>query len=187
MPARLTFADEIANVVYTAERNPIRACIQCGTCTAACPAALFMEHSPRQLIAMIRLNLKEQVLASNTYWTCASCYACTVRCPMNIDIAYMMYGLKRYAMWHNGARRPTLGADFSRRFVRMIMKYGRSFEPGLAAPYLLRHGLGSMLLETLTALGLFRKGRLPLLPGRVRRAGNFRVMLNRIVPMGRAA
>lgn len=187
MSARPTFADEIANVLYAAGGNPLWACIQCGICTAECPAAQFMQHSPRQLIAMIRLNLKEQVLTSNTYWTCASCYSCTVRCPKDIDIAYMMYGLKRYAMWRNGTRRPTLGADFSRRFVRMIVKYGRSFEPGLAAPYLFRHGLRALFYEALTALGLFRKGRLPLLPSRVRRTENFRVMLNRIVPMGRAA
>ena len=76
------------------------------------------------------------------------------------------------------------GADFSRRFVRIITKYGRSYEPGLAAPYLLRHGFGGLLDEIRTALGLLRKGRLPLLPHRIKRAESLRRVIGQILPVG---
>ncbi len=187
MAARLSFAEEIANLLYAVEGNSIKACIQCGTCTATCPAAEFMEHSPRQLIAMIQANQKAAVLSSNTFWCCASCYHCTVRCPKGIDIASMMYGLKRYSMWRNHARRDLLGADFSKRFVKMIRKYGRSWEPGLASPYLFQHGIRAFLYEAQTALHLLRRGRLPLVPKRIKRAANFRGMLSQIIPIGRPA
>jgi heterodisulfide reductase subunit C len=187
MRTRLSFADEIANLLHATEGSPIHACIQCGTCAATCPAVEFMDHSPRELIALIRAERRREVLASNTAWTCASCYACTVRCPKGIDIAYMMYGLKRYSMWRNGVERRALGPDFSRRFVRMIVKYGRSYEPGLAAPYLFRHGLRSMLDEIVTALHLAKTRRLPIIPHRIKRAANLRAIVSRIIPLGRSA
>jgi heterodisulfide reductase subunit C len=185
--AKLSFAGEIANLLYATEGSPIHACIQCGTCAATCPAVEFMDHSPREIIALIRADRKREVLSSNAFWCCASCYSCTVRCPKGIDIAYMMYGLKRYSMWRNGARRHAIGPDFSKRFVRMIMKYGRSNELELTAPYLFRNGFRAMLDETLTALHLMKTRRLPLLPHKIKRVGNFRGMLSRIIPVGRHA
>jgi heterodisulfide reductase subunit C len=187
MASRLSFADEVANLLYATEGSPISACIQCGTCAATCPAVDFMDHSPRELIALIRAERKREVLSSNTFWCCASCYACTVRCPKGIDIAYMMYGLKRYSMWRNGIGRHAIGPDFSKRFVRMIVKHGRSYEPGLVAPYIFRNGLRAMLYEALTALHMVRTHRLPVIPHRVKRSANFRGMLSRIIPVGRQA
>jgi heterodisulfide reductase subunit C len=62
-----------------------------------------MDNSPRRIIALIRSGFKEPVLKANTYWYCASCYQCTVRCPRGIDIAELMYGLKRYTVWKDPA------------------------------------------------------------------------------------
>jgi heterodisulfide reductase subunit C len=186
MLRRMTFADEIANMLYASESNPVHACIQCGTCAGTCPAADFMDHSPRQLIAMIRANAKQAVLRSNTYWTCASCYSCTVRCPKGIDIAAMMYGLKRYAVWRNHITRDVIGADFSRRFARMIVRRGRSYEPELAVPYLLKHGVRALIDESYNAVQLFLKGRIALRRPRVRSPERLRSMLGRIIPFGRA-
>lgn len=187
MAGRISFASEITHLLYSLEPNPIQACIQCGTCSSACPLAEFMDHPPRQIIAMVRADQKRRVLGSNAYWLCASCYQCTVRCPAGIDIAHMMYGLKRYAMWKNGVRSRQIGPDFSRRFVRMIMTHGRSFEPGLAVPYLFRRGLRDLLEEARTAVALLARRRLPVTPHRIRRIKNFRGMLARIIPAGRAA
>ena len=62
----------------------IRLCIQCGTCTASCPNADKMEHTPSELIAMARAGMRKEVLSSNAMWYCLSCYMCTVRCPRGI-------------------------------------------------------------------------------------------------------
>ncbi len=183
----MSFSREISNVLYAAERNPIDTCIQCGTCSGTCPAAEFMEHSPRQIIAMVRAGQRDRVLSSNTFWTCASCYECTVKCPKDIDIAYMMYGLKRYSLWRGRYPRKSIGPDFSKRFVRMILTYGRSWEPGLAIPYLFRRGLADLFYEGWTAVLLLVKGRLPLFPKRTKRSRNLARVLSRIVPMGRVA
>ena len=64
-----------------------------------------MDYTPRQIIAMINLGMKEQVLESNTFWYCASCYHCTVRCPQDINITELMYALKRYSIWKTVTRK----------------------------------------------------------------------------------
>jgi len=161
--------------------------MQCGTCSSTCPAAEFMDHSPREIIAMIAAGLKAEVLSSNAFWYCASCYSCTVKCPRGINIADMMYGLKRYSMWKNQYPKGLIGPDFSRRFARMIVRRGKSFEPALAPAFIFHSGLWGLLGEVRTALALFRKGRLPLIPSRVKRSKPFRRMLSRIIPLARPA
>ena len=181
---RLSFIGEIGNLLHAAAGNPLTTCIQCGTCSGTCPVAGFMDHTPRRLIAMIRADRKEQVLKSNTYWYCASCYQCTVRCPRGIDIAEMMYALKRYSMWKGSHQKDLIGPTFSETFVQTIMRSGRSYEPVLATTYLFTYGFQEMLQEAATATGLMLKGRMPLLPPRIKRLENFKRMVRKIVPVG---
>ncbi|MBI3950553.1 MAG: 4Fe-4S dicluster domain-containing protein [Acidobacteria bacterium] len=184
MAVKPSFSTEIANLLYATDGHPINTCIQCGTCSATCPAVEFMEHSPRKIIDMICAGLKDEVLSSNTFWYCASCYHCTVRCPRGINIAEMMYALKRYSLWKNQYQKGLIGPDFSKRFVKVIMKTGKSFEPDLAPSFIFKDGLRGFFREVQTALFLLLKGRLPLIPTRIKRLKNFRRMLSRIIPVG---
>lgn len=184
MTAELTFSQEIANMMYATHGNPISLCLQCGTCSGTCPAAEFMDHTPRAIIGMIRENYKEEVLASNTYWSCASCYHCTVRCPAGIDIADLMYALKRYSIWKSSYKEGLIGPDFSESFVKMIVNSGKSFEPILATTYLPKFTAGQLVQEALTATGLVLKGKMPLLPKKIKRLKKFQRMVKRIIPLG---
>ncbi|MDP2777250.1 MAG: 4Fe-4S dicluster domain-containing protein, partial [Anaerolineales bacterium] len=113
MSNELSFSNEIANVMYATHGNPIKDCLQCGTCSGTCPAVEFMDHTPRAIIGLINADYRDEVLASNTFWSCASCYHCTVRCPAGIDIADMMYALKRYSMWKGKHQKGLIGPVFS--------------------------------------------------------------------------
>ena len=73
-------------------------CLQCGTCGGSCPSGPDMDHTPRQLFAMIGAGMREEVLRSNTPWYCVACYYCTVRCPKDIPSTDLMYALKRMAV-----------------------------------------------------------------------------------------
>lgn len=183
MDAELTFSREIGNLMYASHGNPIKDCLQCGICSGTCPAVDFMEHSPRTLIGMIGADLKDEVLASNTYWSCASCYSCTVRCPAGIDIADLMYALKRYSIW-KGKHEDLIGPAFSEGFVKMIVRTGRSFEPILAPTYLLKFNAIDLIREAQTASTLILKGRMPLLPKKLKGLKNFQRMVKRIIPIG---
>lgn len=179
-----SFRDEISNLLHAAHGNPIKDCMQCGTCAGTCPVTPFMDHSPRRLIAMINAGLKDKVLASNTYWYCASCYQCTVRCPRGIDIAELMYALKRYSIWQNRYHEGLIGPVFSETFVKTILRSGRSYEPILATTYLFTFGPQDFFQEALGATNLMLKGRIPLLPPRIKRLDNFRRMVQKIIPIG---
>jgi len=132
---------------------------------------------------MIHANLKDDVLKSTTFWYCASCYNCTVRCPRGINIAEMMYGLKRYSMWRSTYDKSLIGPDFSERFIKMIVKTGRSWEPALAPSFIFKGGVKGFLYDTQMALRLVRRGRMPMTPSKIKRIKGFRRMLGRIIPL----
>jgi heterodisulfide reductase subunit C len=187
MAAKPSFGQEIANMLYAAHGNAISMCIQCGVCSGTCPVAPYMDDTPRRLIGKVVAGFKDEVLDSNTAWYCASCYHCTVRCPAGIDIAGVMYGLTRYSIWKNRVKQGLIGPTFSETFVKTILRSGRSYEPVLAATYLFTFGVEDFLREAQTATSLMLKGRMPLLPPRIKRLENFRQVIRRIIPLGGAA
>lgn len=161
-------------------------CIQCGTCAGSCPSGPDMDHAPRELFALVRAGLEEEVLSSNTPWYCVSCYSCMVRCPQEIHITDVMYTLKRMAV-AAGYYRDSSAADapaFSQTFIDQVEQYGRSFELGLAARYHLRHhplkavGMGGM------GMGMLRRGRMDLRPRRIKGIRQLQAILARAKELG---
>lgn len=184
MTDTITFSNEVENLLHASAGEPLKTCIQCGTCSGTCPVAGYMDHSPRQIIALINQGKKDDVLNSNTFWYCASCYHCTVRCPQDIDITELMYALKRYSIWKKRHKEGLVGPAFSEAFVKMIARSGRSFEPILAPSYIFSFNLRELLTEITGATELMLKGRLPVLPPKIKRLENFKRMIGRIIPLG---
>jgi heterodisulfide reductase subunit C len=108
-----TFIDEICNIPGG---EGIRLCIQCGTCTASCPNADRMEHTPSQLIAMVRAGMRGEVLSSNAMWYCLSCYLCTVRCPRGIKQTDLMHAIGYLSVREGLAHAKTLTPIMYRLF-----------------------------------------------------------------------
>lgn len=167
---------EFELLAMTAGVPRLEACIQCGTCGGSCPSAADMDHTPRQLFALVRAGLRDEVLRSNTPWMCVSCYFCSVRCPQEIHIPDVMYAIKAIAA-REGVATESSWPAFSRTFVDNIRRYGRSFEVGLAARYYLRHyplrlpGLAPM------GLGMVTKGRMGVVPHRIKGVKGLRAIL----------
>ena len=164
-----------ADRVPGAER--LHRCIQCGTCTGSCPVSYTMDISPREVIALFRAGAIEEILRSRTIWTCASCYACTVRCPSQIKITDLLYALKRLAMERGiyPSRFPVY--VLAETFARMIRKYGRNYELGLIRSFYLRTHPWRMLLQSGIGLRLIAKGRLPMRPERIRGLKDLRAII----------
>ncbi len=145
----------------------LQTCLQCGTCGGSCPSVADMDHTPREIFAMINAGMREQVLKSNTPWYCVSCYLCTVRCPKEIPITEIMYALKQKAV-REGIYDDSKAPDFSKTFIRWVESYGRSFELGLMGTHMLRHNpLAAFRLADM-GLGLFARGRMALTPTRIK-------------------
>ena len=64
----------------------INGCINCGTCTAICPAAEVYDYEPRTIANLVQTrddSVIEELLKSDTIWYCGECMSCKTRCPRN--------------------------------------------------------------------------------------------------------
>ena len=62
----------------------LNACMNCGICTAVCPASEFYKYDPRQICDLIQSKDEqkiEELLKSDTIWYCGQCMSCKPRCP----------------------------------------------------------------------------------------------------------
>lgn len=62
----------------------LNACMNCGICTAICPAAEFYEYDPRSIITTVQSGDEAEIQAlieSDTIWYCGQCMSCKTRCP----------------------------------------------------------------------------------------------------------
>ncbi len=62
----------------------LKACINCGTCTAICPAASFYRYDPRSVTDIVQTRDEaaiEALLKGEEIWYCGECMSCKTRCP----------------------------------------------------------------------------------------------------------
>jgi heterodisulfide reductase subunit C/nitrate reductase gamma subunit len=85
-------------------------CVQCTTCTGACPVVAACEDpsrdldlAPQQIMNLLRMGLKAQTLGARMVWSCTTCYKCQEHCPQGVPVADILYELRQ------------LGADVLRR------------------------------------------------------------------------
>ena len=76
----------------------VKLCMQCATCTGMCPMAQEMDISPRRVMHLAQFGLLDRLSGVNSYWKCASCHACSVKCPRGIDIARVMEALRQQVL-----------------------------------------------------------------------------------------
>jgi heterodisulfide reductase subunit C len=135
-----------------------------------------MDHTPRALFALVAAGERDAVLKSNAPWYCVSCYYCMVRCPQEIPVTDVMYTLRRMSA-SAGAHANGDAADFSRTFIDLVQRYGRSFELELAARYHLTHSPLKKMSQGPLALGMVLKDRLSFRPNRIRELEGFKAIL----------
>ncbi len=78
-------------------REGLAACMNCGVCTAICPAAEFYDYDPRELISIVQTRddeAIEQLLRSETIWYCGQCMSCRPRCPRGNTPGYVIQALR---------------------------------------------------------------------------------------------
>jgi heterodisulfide reductase subunit C len=146
----------------------IKRCIQCGTCTGSCPVSYAMDIPPRQLIALFRAGEMEAIMKSRTIWICASCYACTTRCPSGIKITDIMYALKRTAMEKDQKSNSPQVQVLANLFVDNLRSYGRLHEGTLIRKYYTRTGITRLLGFVPLVMKMYQTKRLALFPKKIR-------------------
>lgn len=75
----------------------LKACMNCGVCTAVCPAAEFYNYDPRQIVAIVQSRDDEQIeelLKGEAIWYCGECMSCRPRCPRGNTPGYVIQALR---------------------------------------------------------------------------------------------
>ena len=155
----------------------LQSCIQCGTCSGTCPMSIYMDHTPRQVIGLVRGDFKKEVLSCNTIWLCSSCYSCTVECPRKIGITSIMYALKQYAIAEHACPAHFPAAILTREFSKMVRRKGRITETLLVIRLFLRANWHGALASWRLGLGLIRTGRFVLRQHRIKGHDELALML----------
>ena len=75
----------------------LNACINCGTCTAICPAAAVSDYDPRVIVETVQRKKEseiKQLLETNSIWYCGECLSCKTRCPRDNTPGYIIQALR---------------------------------------------------------------------------------------------
>ncbi len=76
----------------------LNACMNCGACTAVCPAAEYYTYDPRQIVDAVQARDDESIealLKSENIWYCGECMSCRPRCPRGNTPAYVIQALRK--------------------------------------------------------------------------------------------
>jgi heterodisulfide reductase subunit C len=79
----------------------LNSCINCGTCTAICPAASFYDYDPREIADSLQLHdedILEELLKGETIWYCGQCMSCKTRCPRNNTPGMLIQALRNLSI-----------------------------------------------------------------------------------------
>lgn len=153
------------------------ACFQCHKCSTGCPIGPEMDYLPSQIMRLVHLGAEKEALGSEAIWLCASCEACTTRCPQEIDIAAVMDALRIMAIDRQTPLPDSHTKQFNRSFLGSVRRHGRVFEAGMMAFYKLRTGDFFSDVEKVPAM--LAKGKLALLPKRSGSTAEVRAIFRR--------
>lgn len=115
-------------------KEMLQTCIQCGTCSASCPNAPFMDITPRHMWRLLLTDHAGTLFSSRSFILCSSCYTCTLRCPRGLELTVAMSRLKQAAsklklkQFHRSI-------CFYDAFLDSVKKYGRVREMELMRRY----------------------------------------------------
>lgn len=156
----------------------LQACLQCRKCTAGCPVAARADIKPHELVRLVQLGQRAEVLSSRMIWECTACQTCATRCPQEVSIATMNDILRRISRVERKSARGAAVVTFNEIFLRIVRSRGRMYEMGLMTAFKLRtrrffEDMGKFPM-------MLAKGKLTLFPKRVPGTAERGAMFDRI-------
>jgi len=147
-----------------AERSgqPLERCYGCRKCTAGCPTAYAMDFEPAQIVRLVQLGARRELLGSHAIWLCVGCETCGTRCPNGICVGRINDALKQIAIASGVRPGEPAVYQFHRSFLNSIWRFGRVHEVTMLVEYKLR--AGNLLADLMLGARLLMAGKLPLWP-----------------------
>jgi heterodisulfide reductase subunit C len=121
-------------------KEGLHACMNCGICTAVCPAAEYFEYDPRSIVVAVQSGNEEQLkelLESDTIWMCGQCMSCKVRCPRNNCPGLIISVLRKFSQETGAFTKSRLGRQqylVLKNLGTNIFKFGYCTHPSTVIP-----------------------------------------------------
>lgn len=159
-------------------------CFQCQKCTSGCPIAGGADLKPHELVRLVQLGARDEVLASRFIWECTSCGTCEARCPQAVALPAAIDALRRFSRESGTVAEPAVPI-FNDIFLGMVRQMGRTHELALMASFKLWTRRFSQDVGKFPTM--LRKGKFALLPRLVRGRGERQRIFRRVRERGREA
>lgn len=120
----------------------LNACMNCGICTAICPAAEFYDYDPRSIAIIVQSARDEEISAlieSDTIWYCGQCMSCKTRCPRNNCPGLIINALRKVSQETGAFIKSKFGRQqylISKFVDQNILKLGYFVHPTTVTPEL---------------------------------------------------
>lgn len=148
------------------KKSGFKKCIQCGRCTASCPAAyLFSDYKPRDLMRRFMFSEVESPEMEELIWKCGQCYSCRIRCPRNCKV-----GLGVLALQSENVLKGNVPSDvllFVQKVKENIFDKGETILPDTMGVYILKE-LGDGTYQKFSK-NIFKREKLGFLKDDTRR------------------
>jgi heterodisulfide reductase subunit C len=158
--------------------QPIDLCYQCQRCASGCQVGSYIEFQPNQIIRMIQFGLKDELLKSSAIWLCVNCDTCGARCPNGISISAVTDALREMAIEQNVAASEKRVYVFHDNFLNAVKSGARVHEVTMLMKYKLKSG--DYFSDIKMGMDLFMRGKLPLLPSKVKNKDKVKQIFNSI-------
>lgn len=116
-------------------KEGLHTCINCGTCTAICPAAEFYKYDPRKIVDIVQRKDDaeiEALLKSDVIWYCGECMSCVTRCPRKNGPGLVIMALRNLSIKKGYFVNSEKGRQIfplTRIMTGNILKYGYCIHP----------------------------------------------------------
>lgn len=165
------------NFKYEIAKEPggenIKKCFNCTGCTVGCPVTeIDSSYNPRMILRKALLGMRKEVLADDSLWLCASCYACYERCPQDVKITEVIGAIRAIAQREAKAGKIKINNPkqiFDNLFIDSVKSNGKWYEAGVSGTFMLKtKGIAGLIGYAPMGLDLFMKGKLSILPHKIK-------------------
>lgn len=118
----------------------LSACMNCGICTAVCPAAAYFDYDPRRICQLVQTGDEqdlENLLKGEEIWMCGQCLSCKARCPRGNVPGYLIQALRKLSQQSGHfihSREGRKQIRLKRRIGHSILETGYCVHPQMVEP-----------------------------------------------------